>query len=139
MIEERPGQLLRWSDDYLIGVEELDYEHKDLFAQLNKLQLELAADTNSENIEKTLEEIFVRVVAHFALEETYMLENKFARMVEHKKEHENFLEDMRELIGKFQATTDVDELDKLFLMLREWITRHVVYSDKELLNVAAVA
>ncbi len=136
-MSERPGQLLNWSDDYLIGVEELDYEHKDLFEHLNMLQLELAADTNTENIQRILEEIFVRIVAHFALEETFMHEHKYAKVVEHKSEHEDYLENMRDIIGKFSATTDVDELDRLFARLRKWIINHVLHSDVDLAAVAA--
>ena len=28
--------LFQWDDAYLIGVDELDFEHKDLFARLNE-------------------------------------------------------------------------------------------------------
>lgn len=136
-MSERPGQLLSWSDAYLIGVEELDYEHKDLFDHLNMLQLELAADTNTENIQRILEEIYVRFVAHFALEETYMHEHKYPKAVEHKREHENLLESMRDIIGKFSDATDVDELDRLFARLRKWVMNHVVYSDRDLAVVDA--
>lgn len=136
---ERPHQLLRWRDDYLIGVEELDYEHKDLFDKLNALQLELAADMNADNMQRILEEIYTRLVTHFALEEFYMHEHAYARTAEHKREHEAFLERMRETIGRFQTTTDAEELDLLFTGLTEWVIHHVLHSDKQLSAVEATA
>ncbi|MCZ6870223.1 MAG: hypothetical protein O7G84_12035 [Gammaproteobacteria bacterium] len=33
--------LFQWDDAYLIGVDELDFEHKDLFARLNELHEDL--------------------------------------------------------------------------------------------------
>ena len=137
-MNERKPQLLQWSDDYLIGVEELDYEHRDLFHRLNGLQLELASDYHPWNVQKTLEEIYTRIVTHFALEESYMREHRFAKFESHKKEHEDFLEGMREIIGKFSTAASPEELDDLFFSMREWIIHHILHSDKELAAVDAL-
>lgn len=137
MMTERERQLLDWRDDYLIGVEELDYEHRDLFNQLNALQLELASDYRPFTVEKTLEEIYTRIVTHFALEENYMREHKFANYARHKKEHEDYLEGMREIIRQVSVASSPEELDDLFFRMRNWITNHILHSDKELIAVDA--
>ncbi|MCK5433377.1 MAG: hypothetical protein KAJ03_11570, partial [Gammaproteobacteria bacterium] len=93
--------LFDWSDDYLIGIDELDYEHRDLINRLNELHGELAHHDEKGKIEDCLREIQVRVVAHFALEEHFMLENNFNNYAPHKEEHDNFLALIADLIEKF--------------------------------------
>jgi len=39
MMAAAPDQSITWSDDFLIGIEELDYEHRCLIEDINKLCL----------------------------------------------------------------------------------------------------
>ena len=56
-------------------------------------------------IEDCLGEIHVRVEAHFALEEHFMLDNNFKNYTHHKKEHDDFLAVIVDLIEKFRRST----------------------------------
>ncbi|MBV41063.1 MAG: hypothetical protein CMM23_20810 [Rhodospirillaceae bacterium] len=50
-------QQLIWRDDYLIGVEKLDWEHQDLFERLNELHDVLSDSDDPAAIEACLGEI----------------------------------------------------------------------------------
>jgi hemerythrin len=127
--------LIEWRDEYLIGVEELDYEHRDLINRLNELHEELAHHDEKEEIENCLGEIHVRVVAHFALEEHFMVENDFKNYTQHKKEHDDFLEVIVDLIEKFHTDPELSYGNKLEQQLQRWIVNHIVTSDQELATV----
>ena len=124
--------LLVWRDDYLIGVEELDYEHRDLVYRMNELHEELVQHREKEEIEKCLGEIHARMAVHFALEEHFMLENDFDGYAGHKQEHDEFLEEIVEVIEKFQSRPDLDYAAEFARLLQHWIHNHILTSDQEL-------
>jgi len=124
--------LIEWNDEFLIGVKELDYEHRDLINRLNELHGKLAHYDEKGKIEDCLREIQVRVVAHFALEEHFMLENNFENYVSHKEEHDNFLVVIGDLIEKFLTDPELSYGDELEEQLQHWIVNHILTSDQEL-------
>lgn len=124
--------LFEWNDDYLIGIEELDYEHRDLINRLNELHGELAQHDEKGKIEDCLREIQVRVAAHFALEEHFMIDNNFFNYTPHKEEHDNFLALIADLIEKFLVDPELSYGDELEKQLQHWIVNHILTSDQEL-------
>lgn len=124
--------LFEWHDDYLIGIEELDYEHRDLINRLNELHGELAQHDEKGKIEDCLREIQVRVAAHFALEEHFMIDNNFFNYTPHKEEHDNFLALIADLIEKFLVDPELSYGDELEKQLQHWIVNHILTSDQEL-------
>ena len=89
--------LFDWNDSFLIGIEELDHEHKVLIDDINKLHEEMLGNENVSEIKECLGEIYVHMQAHFALEEHVMKKNEYPFLDEHKREHNQFLEDFTEL------------------------------------------
>jgi len=124
--------LLEWADAYLIGIEELDYEHKELFTHINELYRRLAHHNDQEKVEDCLENIYLRMEAHFALEETFMQKTRFIGYKKHKEEHERFLDDMREAIEQFRNNPDRSSGDALLTYLKHWVIDHILTSDRQL-------
>ncbi|MEJ2131562.1 MAG: hemerythrin family protein [Gammaproteobacteria bacterium] len=122
--------LFDWDDAYLIGVDELDFEHKDLFARLNELHGELMRHDNKEETLACLGEIHARVMAHFALEERYMQESKDPHFAQHKQEHDAFLEVIVDIIEKFRNDPGFSYADSLERQLQVWIIDHIQTSDR---------
>jgi len=58
--------LFAWDESFLIGIDELDHEHKQLIDDINRLHEELAGNQKSE-VRKWLGEVCARMQAHFAL------------------------------------------------------------------------
>ena len=113
--------LLKWSDEYLIGIEELDWEHKDLFKRLNELHEEWARHDDKAKIRDCLREIHVRVLAHFALEERFMRDTNHSNYEQHKREHDDFLDVIVDIIEEFRAGPELSQGDALEAQLQRWI------------------
>ena len=124
--------LLEWSDAYLIGVEELDFEHKDLFNRLNELHKELARHDDKAKIEGCLGEIHARVLAHFALEEKFMRGTNFTNYEQHNREHDDFLDVVVDIIEEFRVGPELSYGHALEAQLQRWIINHITTSDQEL-------
>ena len=71
-------------------------------------------------------------MAHFALEERFMLDNNFENYIPHKEEHDNFLAIIADLIEKFLTDPELSYGDELEEQLQHWIVNHILTSDQEL-------
>ncbi|WP_217959008.1 hemerythrin domain-containing protein [Acutalibacter muris] len=86
---------LEWQEEYNIGVEEIDKEHRRLFKIINKLVT--ASSEDGDNYQRTCQEgiKFFRghTLKHFADEELYMATMGYEGLERHKKIHKGFRED----------------------------------------------
>ncbi len=121
-----------WSDDFLIGIEELDYEHRCLVEDINKLHRELLKHVEMDRIEDTLGKIHARMQAHFALEEHVMVSHEYLHYREHKEEHERLLDEYTERMAKFERDPNLGDRLAIEEVLRQWIVDHILTSDKKM-------
>ena len=64
--------LVEWRDDFKVGIDEVDFEHKEMIDLINESYEEAKKDGSSEAVMDFLGEIFEKISAHFALEEKVM-------------------------------------------------------------------
>lgn len=125
-------EILQWDDGFLIGIDELDYEHKRLFEDVNRLYRELVAYDDKRGIEECLGDIYARMHAHFALEERIMRSHEYADYDEHKREHEELLESFTEAMLTFINAGDIDSGGLVKDDLNRWIVDHIRDSDRKM-------
>jgi len=69
--------LIEWRDEFLVGIADVDHEHQELIALINKLHDAMSGDDASISVLDFLGEIYAHVSAHFALEEKIMRKRKY--------------------------------------------------------------
>lgn len=126
--------MIQFTDDCLLGVEEIDEEHRHLFDLLNEgmymLQNEYAEDQYSA-IKELLEELDEYAELHFSHEEAYMEEICDPELILQRSQHLFF----REKIWEFLVQNIDDEesqhemLEDLMHFLARWLYRHIIGSD----------
>jgi hemerythrin-like metal-binding protein len=121
-----------WSDDFLTGIEEIDFEHRRLVEDINRLHRQLLDEAGPRRIERTLGTIHARMQAHFALEEHVMLSNAYPHYAEHKAEHERLLDEYTELMTHFDRDPSRGDREAIEGKLRQWIVGHIVTSDRKM-------
>ncbi len=124
--------VFEWDESFLIGIDELDYEHKVLIDDINRLHEELARHDQESEIEKYLGEIYTRMHAHFALEERVMKEHKYEFFDEHKREHDDLLDSFTEYMLKYLNDADVSSGAAVERSLKNWVVNHIITSDKKM-------
>jgi len=124
--------LLEWDDSLLIGIEELDHEHKVLFADINRLHKELAKHDEKSEVDRCLGDIFVRLQAHFALEEHVMKEHGYEFFDEHKREHDELIDSYTDYMVEFLYDTGISSRNSMEDTLRSWAIHHINASDKKM-------
>jgi len=124
--------LFDWQDSFLIGIDELDHEHKVLIKDINKLYTEMLGNREKSKIARCLGEVFVHMQSHFALEEHVMKEHDFVFFEEHKREHDEFLEKFTECMLQFLNDEDLSAGNPIDECLKEWVVQHITSSDKKM-------
>ena len=122
----------KWDDSFLIGIEELDHEHKVLIDDINRLHEELVGYDEKSEIEECLGDIYARMQAHFALEERVMKEHGYEFFDEHKREHEELLDSYTEYMVRFLNDAGASSSNSIEDALEHWVINHIITSDKKM-------
>jgi hemerythrin len=70
--------------------------------------------------------------AHFALEEHLMKEHGYKFFDEHKREHDELLDNYTEYMLQFLNDTGVSSSNPIEDTLRHWVINHIIASDKKM-------
>jgi len=124
--------LIEWQDDFRIGIPSIDYEHQELIELINALHAGLSGDATAEEINRFLGEVDSQIAAHFALEEWMMRELKYDDYAAHKADHENLLEQIRDIADAFEAGVYMDYSSRLADHLKHWFSEHFRTRDARL-------
>ncbi len=127
------AEKLHWTPSMSVGVDKIDYQHKELFCLVNDLIDLVGEGRDAESFAVAFEFLESYVVEHFGEEERYMEIFSSPGAKEHKEQHAIFkktLENMEERFDEFGATAPF--LKILQSQLAAWIMTHVKNVDRML-------
>jgi hemerythrin len=123
--------LIEWKESYRTGLEEVDHEHRELIELINRLYEQLHDRQAPLSVPAFFGDLNRAITAHFALEERHMREHRYDQLREHKGEHERLLDEIRDLMDRYETTTDVRP-ESLGKALDDWFTGHFRTHDSRL-------
>ncbi len=130
--------LIEWRTDFDTGITDVDHEHKELVRLINNLHETLASDASSDTISAFLGEIFARISAHFALEESIMRKYSYDQYSEHKKDHEKLLDDIRDIMDNYEAGKYMAYEEAFANVVHDWFVGHFKEQDARLHTILGV-
>ena len=123
--------LIDWQDDFNIGIESVDGEHRQLVAMINELHAAVADGAAIAAVVTALSDIYASIEAHFAAEEQFMRATRYMAFAEHKEDHEVLLDDIRDIINLARSEGSYAE-SRLSADLRYWFSEHFRTHDARL-------
>jgi len=123
--------LVEWRDEFEIGIKEVDFEHQELIDLINESYAMAKEDDSRAAVMEFLGDIFIRISAHFALEEKEMRELKYDQYEDHKEEHEELLDNIREIMDDYDDRAILDE-EEFGERLKDWFVNHFSTKDARL-------
>ncbi|MDH5345033.1 MAG: bacteriohemerythrin [Gammaproteobacteria bacterium] len=123
--------LIEWRDDFSVGVTSVDLEHRELIDLINDLHAVMGEGGDYDRIVAALGEIYAQISAHFALEEKFMRDTRYAGYPAHKGDHEKLLDDLRDIMDGVEDDGSYDEA-RLSRDLEAWFTEHFRTHDAKL-------
>ncbi|MGI6225469.1 MAG: bacteriohemerythrin [Peptococcales bacterium] len=127
--------MIRWKDEYKIGIQLIDEQHKKLFEICDRtyalLQNEIFLD-KYDKIIQVLNELRDYTIYHFETEEEYMRKIGYKKLLSHKVYHTDFIDKIKSLdfekIDEQQDATIIEILD----FVLKWIENHILTEDKKI-------
>jgi len=124
-------QLLQWKPTYSLGIPAVDLEHRKMIEMINDVYSQIDREHDEESVQIALADIHAGISAHFALEERLMREAAWPEYTNHKDDHEELLDQIRDIMD---AYTDDPEAGREILRRRlsDWFGRHFATFDARL-------
>jgi hemerythrin len=123
--------VLQWRQEFSVGIEEVDHEHRELINLIRGLQEHLAEGADTEQVIDVLGEIYAQIAAHFALEEKMMRRTHYPSLADHKEDHETLLDDLRDIMDEVEDDGTLDQA-QLTDDLDRWFSDHFRTHDAKL-------
>jgi len=123
--------LIEWKDEFELGIGAVDSDHRALVEQINGLHDAAMRNANRQTLLDALDDIYTRIAAHFALEESLMRSIRYMAFAEHKEDHEILLDDLRDIIAQVEAGGDYCQ-ERLSADLDYWFSAHFHRHDARL-------
>jgi hemerythrin len=121
-----------WSDELLVGVAEIDEQHRRLVEMIGTFY---AALREKKPTKQALAELLAGLVDythyHFATEERLMARSAYPASRDHTEQHAQFVSTVGSLMDRLSSGQLVLSLEATSF-LREWLVNHILKTDKEL-------
>ena len=123
--------LLQWKPEFAVGIDSVDFEHEQMIRLINEIYEEMKTRRDADSIEQFMGDVLFAISAHFALEERIMREASYAEYDAHKEDHEELLDQVRDLMDQF--VSDPEQGFKLLQdRLSNWFEKHFATFDARL-------
>lgn len=123
--------LIKWKDEFNVGVAEVDYEHRELIELINGLHDVMILGADYVQVVELLGQIYGQIASHFALEEKMMRKTNYPAYEEHKEDHETLLDDLRDFMDEVEDDGSFDAV-QLSNDLNRWFGDHFRTHDAKL-------
>ena len=125
--------MIEWRDEFLLGIEKIDEQHKQLFQIATDifalLKNQLITDKFDE-ILRLISELKEYTIFHFTSEEEYMKSIGYRKFFSHKVEHDDFVEKINNVdLNKIDLDHEQYLLEILDFVVN-WISEHILETDK---------
>ena len=123
-------QFVEWKNDYSVGIDSIDHQHKKLLSLINQLQTAVDYSTGDVFEREALDELVDYTKTHFVYEEGLMSDNGYPDFEAHKMQHEKMFAKVTEVLAEYEEDHD-SAMANAAEYLRDWLINHINGTDKE--------
>ena len=123
-------QFVEWKDDYSVGIDSIDQQHKKLLNLINQLQTAVDYSTGEQFEREALDELVDYTKTHFTYEEGLMKDNDYPDFEPHKAQHEKMFAKVEEVLAEYEQDQDT-AMANAAEYLKDWLINHINGTDKE--------
>ena len=125
--------MYHWRDEYVLGVDEIDGQHRRLIEIANEVYMVLNDQWRLDKynqILKVLDELKAYTIYHFQSEEAYMERIGYKKRFSHAMQHKAFVEKLKAV-----DLSEVDEAQEKYLrellgFITDWVVNHIMTTDR---------
>lgn len=132
LIRDNPCE---FSEDFLVGIELIDAEHRELFRIIDKAYHLVKNQVSKENLDEMIEvlgQLKNYTKEHFQDEEEYMESIHYDGLEAQKRSHAAFISRLEEVTPEKLDKNPQRYMESLIEFLLEWLIYHILQTDKKI-------
>jgi len=119
-----------WKDQYSVGIESIDQQHKKLINLINMLQTTVDYSTGEAFEREALDAVVDYTKTHFAYEEGLMSKYGYPDFEAHKGKHREMINEVQKLTAEYDQNPE-HAMQHGLNFLKQWLIKHINGTDKE--------
>ena len=123
-------KMLKWMDNYSVGVKALDDDHKKLIELVNQFRAAYVYHTGEEFEKQALNDLVSYTKYHFEKEEKLMEQAEYPDLDAHKEQHRTMIEQVEGFLNEYEKRGH-EALDGVATFLEGWLINHINGTDKQ--------
>ena len=123
-------QFVQWRDEYSVGIERIDNDHKKLIQLINDLETAVHYNAGDEFERQALEELIAYTQTHFTLEEELMKEHGYPDFEAHKGQHDQMISNVEVFLRDYEEKGH-KVLGDIAEHLKLWLIQHINGTDQK--------
>ena len=121
---------IEWKDEYSVGIDSIDQQHKKLINLINQLQTAVDYSTGEEYEREALNKLVDYTKTHFTYEEGIMKDNDYPDFEPHKAQHEKMVKHVEEVLSEYEKDQDT-AMQNAAKFLKDWLINHINGTDQK--------
>ena len=121
---------LEWKDEYSVGIDSIDQQHRRLVNLINQLHTAVTYSTGEEFEREALDELVDYTKTHFSYEEGLLEQNGYPDFDAHKAQHVAMIQKVDEVLTEYQKDQDT-AMNNALSYLSDWLINHINGTDKQ--------
>ena len=127
-VGERDEQWIRFDDSHLVGVAEMDDQHRNLVRMVNRLNSEWHNGQSPQALLALFDELVTATAEHFETEGRYMAQFAYPEQRQHEKEHALLVDEAMRLRKRMGEGGELLALQTI----KDWLLNHIDHADAKL-------
>jgi hemerythrin len=119
-----------WKDEYSVGIDSLDNDHKKLISLLNQFTTAYDYAMSEEYEREALNDLINYTKYHFEREEQLLDQHDYPDVIAHKAQHKVMIEQVNSFMDLYNEKGH-DALNEISSFLSNWLINHINGKDKE--------
>lgn len=119
---------MRWSDEFRVGLDEVDDQHRWLFDATNRLHAEMSKEAKDRSlIGAIIEGLMDYTMNHFIAEEELFERHGYPHAQTHKMQHDKFTASVLNTLTDFENGLEIGT--EVLVLLKDWLVQHIMKTD----------
>jgi len=121
---------IQWKDEYNVGIDSIDQQHRKLVSLINQLQTAVDYSTGEEFEREALDELVDYTKTHFGYEEGLMEKYGYPDFEPHKAMHRKMIAKVEAVLAEYEQDHD-RAMEDAVTFLKGWLINHINGTDKQ--------
>lgn len=122
-------RFVEWRDEYSVGIESIDNDHKRLLSLINQLQTAAHYQTGKEFEREAFDALVDYTKHHFKREEALMETHGYPGFNAHKAEHVAMIAKVDAMLDEYKRKPQAT-IEQAVQFLKSWLIRHINGTDQ---------